>query len=166
MAALSLDEVRRFLLNLLPPGADKLYDLTPAGDVFKLFDGLAATFKQFGFDLIETLRVEIFPSSCVQKLPDWEKALGLTGTFTTTNGTAAQRQTGVLSKLREFGSFTPYFVRSIIAPLLGYADFTQLRVIETNRDALTALHTYVDEPPGNQGAIPANGSTTRPDVRA
>jgi hypothetical protein len=161
MASLSLDEARRFLLNLLPPGADKLYDLTPAGDVFKLFDGLAATVKQFGFDLLETLRAEIFPSSCVQKLPDWEKALGLTGAFTTTNGTPAQRQTGVLSKLREFGSFTPYLVRSIVAPLLGYTDFTQLRVVETSRDALTALHTYVDEPTGNQGTIPANGSITR-----
>jgi hypothetical protein len=162
MATLSIDEVRHTLVNLLPPGADKLYDLTPTGDVFKLFDALAAAVKQFGYDLLESLRAEIIPSSAIQKLPDWEKALGLTSTFAASSGTPAQRQAGVLSKLREFGSFTPYIVRSIVAPLLGYADFTQLRVLETRRADLTALHTYVDSPPGNQGTIPASGSLIRP----
>jgi hypothetical protein len=161
MAPLSIDEARRHLLNLFPPGADKLYDLSPAGDVFNLFDGFAQTVKQFGFDLLELLRSEIFPSSAVQKAPDWEKALGLTGTYTANSGTSTQRQTGILSKLREFGSFTPYLVRSIVAPLLGYVDFTQLRVIETKRAVLTAAHTYVDAPASGQETIPANGSLTR-----
>jgi uncharacterized protein YmfQ (DUF2313 family) len=161
MAALSLEETRRWLLNLLPPGADKLYDLTSAGDVYKLFDGFAQAFKQFGHDLLETLRAEIFPSSAVQKLPDWEKAIGLTASYFATNGATAQRQSGILAKLREFGSFTPYLVRAVVAPLLGYADFTQLRVMETNRYAFTNLHTYQDSPLDGQGAIPANGSVTR-----
>jgi hypothetical protein len=162
MATLSIEGTRRFLLNLLPPGADKLYDLSPAGDVFKLFDGFAQTFKQFGFDLLELLRTEIFPSSAVQKAADWEKALGLAGSYVANSGTIAQRQTGILSKLREFGAFTPYLIRSIVAPLFGYTDFTQLRVFETSRAALTAIHTYVDAPPRGQGVIPANGNLTRP----
>ncbi|MGH6995607.1 MAG: hypothetical protein ACREES_07905, partial [Stellaceae bacterium] len=144
-------------MNLLPPGAEKLYDLTPTGDVFRLFDGVAATVKRFGFDLLDTLRDEIFPSAAVEKLPDWETALALTGAAETD-----RRRTSILSRLREFGAFTPYLVRSIIAPLVGYADFNGLRIIEADRTKLAAFHTYVDEPAGAQGAIPANGTLSRP----
>jgi hypothetical protein len=64
----TLDEARRFLLNLLPPGAERPYSLIPGGDVYQLFDAFAASVKQFGFDLLDVLRLEITPAECIQKL--------------------------------------------------------------------------------------------------
>lgn len=136
------DDARKYLIGLLPPGADRLYDLQPGGDVFKLFDAIAAVFKQYGFDLLDRLRQELFPSKASDKLPDWEGFLGVARFFVARFGTLMQRQQGVVSKIRERGAFTDPNTSSIIAPLLGYFATTPLEILRCDRSALRLLHTY------------------------
>jgi len=138
----TLDEARRFLLNLLPPGAERLYSLVPGGDVYQLFDAFAATVKQFGFDLLDVLRLEITPAECIEKLGDWESALALVSTWAALHGTAEQRRAGILSRLREAGGFTRSLVRAVIAPLFGFLNPATLQILNTDRAAMRAAHTY------------------------
>jgi hypothetical protein len=152
----SLNEVRRFLLNLLPPGAERLYSLVPGGDVFQLFDAFAATVKQFGFDLLDVLRAEITPAECIQRIPDWETALALASSQAALHGTTAQRRASILARLREVGGFTRALVRSVLAPLLGYADPSTVQLLNTNRAAMRAAHTYA----GSVGAQQTPGVFT------
>jgi hypothetical protein len=142
MAQFSFGEARRFLLNLLPPGAERLYSLVPGGDVYQLFDAFAATVKQFGFDLLDVLRLEITPAECTQKLADWESALSLVSTRAALHGSPEQRRAGVLSRLREAGGFTRPLVQSVIAPLFGFLNSETLKVLNTDRIAMRAAHTY------------------------
>jgi hypothetical protein len=132
----TLDEARRFLLNLLPPGAEPLYSLVPGGDAF------AAAVKQFGFDLLDVLRLEITPAECIQKLADRESALALVSTQAALHGTTEQHRAGVLSRLREAGGFTRPLVRAVIAPLLGFLNPATLQILNTDRVAMRATHTY------------------------
>jgi hypothetical protein len=147
---------RRFLLNLLPPGAERLYSLVPGGDVYQLFDAFAAAVKQFGFDLLDVLRLEITPAECIQKLADWESALALVSTRAALHGTPEQRRASVLSRLREAGGFTRPLVQSVIAPLLGFLNSATLQILNTDRVAMRAAHTYT----GNGAGQTAPGTFT------
>jgi len=140
---LSLKDVRGLLLGLFPPG--QLYDwYTPASKVSRFLDGLAEAVKTFGYDVVDRLRREINPATAIEKLADWEEALGISASFTARNGTVAQRQAGVVGKLREFGAFTLGNTRAIVAPLLGYVDPGKLILVETDRAKMRAAHTYTD----------------------
>lgn len=136
------DEARKYLLGLLPPGIEKLYDLEPGGDFYYIFDAAAYLLRVFGFDLLDRLRREQFPSQIVDKIPDWERFLGIARFFIARFGTTAQRQASVVSKIRERGAFIDSLVQSVIGPLLGYADPTALEVLSTDRADLRAAHTY------------------------
>src|SRR5512146_2647759 len=101
----SLTEVRSLLLQLWPPG--RLYDWsTRTSNVSRFLDALAEAIKTFGYDLVDRLRRELNPATTVEKLVDWEEALGLLGSYTARNGSIAQRQAAVVGKLREFGALT------------------------------------------------------------
>jgi hypothetical protein len=140
---LSLKEVRELLLSLWPPG--QLYDwYTPTSNVSRYLDTLAETLKTFAFDIVDRLRREINPASAVEKLPDWEDALGIADSHTARDGTVAQRRGAVIGKLREFGAFTLSNTRAIVAPLLGYADASKLAVLEVDRAQMRAAHSYTD----------------------
>lgn len=135
--------VRSILLQLWPPG--RLYDWsTPTSNVSRFLDALAEAVKVSGFDVVDRLRRELNPATAVEKLPDWEDALGIAGSYTARNGTIAQRQAAVVAKLREFGALTRANVRAIVAPLFGYVDASALAVLETPRSAMRAAHTYTD----------------------
>jgi hypothetical protein len=138
----TIDDARRYLLSLLPPGAEQLYDLIPLGDVFLLFDALGEVFKTYAFDLLNTLRQELFPSSAVQKLPDWETPLGIAKQAPALFGAIAQRQAAVVAKLRESGPCCDPVVQSIMGPLLGYFPTTPVQIVKTDRSALRLAHTY------------------------
>lgn len=85
---LSLREVRQILLQLWPPG--RLYDWsTPTSHVSRYLDALAEAVRTFGYDVVDRLRRELNPATAVEKLPDWEDALGLAGSYTARNGTVA-----------------------------------------------------------------------------
>ena len=144
--AQSLQEVRGILLSLWPPG--RLYDwATRTSAVSRILDALAESIKTFGYDVLDLLRREMNPATAVQKLPDWEEALGLSSTYTARNGTVAQRQAAIVGKLREFGALTLANARAILAPLLGYADPAKLAILEVSRDQMRLAHTYVDGAP-------------------
>jgi hypothetical protein len=155
----TIDDARRYLLGLLPPGHDNFYDESASGDMYLLFDGIGALFKTYAFDLLDTLRAEVFPSTAQQKIPDWEGALGIANQAPALFGNTSQRQQAVLAKLREFGPFCDPVVQSVIAPLLGYFPSTPLRLIKCDRSALTLMHSY-DFTAGADVAIPV-GTTTR-----
>jgi hypothetical protein len=155
----TVDDARRYLLNLLPPGAHLLYDLGPVGDVLLLFDAIGEAFKRFAFDLLDTLLQEIFPSTCIQKLPDWETATGVENLNPALFGNTAQRQTSVISKLRESGAFCDPVAQSVLGLLLGYSQTIPVQLIKADRSRLRLEHTYsfaadVSLPPGQITNIP------------
>ena len=140
---MTISDVRNLLLQLWPPG--RLYDWSaPTSNVSRFLDGLAEAFKRFGYDLVDHLRRELNPATAVEKLPDWEHALGLEASYTARHGTIEQRQAAVVAKLREFGALTRANARAILAPLLGYVDAATLAIVETSRAKMRAAHTYTD----------------------
>lgn len=139
------EKARGIFVSLYPPG--KLYDFNnPDAELYKFTLALGEAIKLFGFDVIDRLFVEFNQGRCVEKLPDWEAALGIVpGTgFASANRTTAQRQASVVAKLRESGACTPANIRAVLGPLLGYTDPSTLEILETSRADLTALHTYTD----------------------
>ena len=143
-----------WLLSLYPPGTNDLYDVdTPASDVGAFFVALAQALAAQGPARVATLRTEVMPSTAVQKISDWEAALGLLASTNT-----GQRQAAVVGKLREQGASTLANVRAVIAPLLGYANSSALGIVESSRSALTTLDTYTN---AISGTIAGGGSLTR-----
>jgi uncharacterized protein YmfQ (DUF2313 family) len=139
--ALTITDVVSVLRQYFPPG--RLYDWFNTGSyIYKLLYATAATVKQFGFDLVDDLRTEVNPATAVDNLARNEGVLGISETLVATSGTTAQRQNAVVAKLRESGGLTKYNVRSIVAPILGYADPSALEVIECDRSALRLAHSY------------------------
>src|SRR6185503_19646634 len=140
---ISAEEAVDLLIQLLPAGADRLYGLlSRTGDVYNYFAAIADAFKLYCYDMIATLRAEITPITAALKLGDYETAFGLATTLVAQNGTTPQRRTAIISKMRESGAFTPANVRAIVGPLLGYADPSQLVVLEADRTALRSSHQY------------------------
>src|SRR3990167_2246854 len=148
------EEALELLFSLLPPGADDLYDFgTSTADVRYFFEALARAVNTYGIQVIESLRTELMPSTCSEKLPDWEYALGI-NVNTLADSTDADRQAAVVAKLREWGSYTHPNLQAALAPLLGYADPDTLVIVETDRSALKASHTYSN---ANGGTVSATG---------
>lgn len=136
------DEAREYLVSLLPPGIEDLWDLEPGGDFYELFDGLGQLLRVYGFNLLDTLRREIFPDQVIDKLSDWEIFLGISKFFIARFGAIAQRQQAVVSKIRERGAFNDATIQSVIAPLLGYFSTTSLEVLRASKTDLRLAHTY------------------------
>lgn len=147
----------RYLLGMLPPGIEKLWDLEPGGDFYKIFDAGAAVLKAAGFDLLDKLLYEQFPSQVIDKLPDWEKFLGVARFFIARFGTTTQRQAAVVSKIRERGAFIDTLVQAVLAPLLGYATSTPLEVMRASRSEIRIANTYTTGP--SLTSIPNSSST-------
>lgn len=151
--ALSVNQVLAALKSLLPPGAQDLYDFAE-GDVGRILEGLAEAWKTYGYDPCDQLAANVNPLTCdAGTLATWEVVLGLSLTRIAARGALEQRRSQVISKLREAGPTSRPNVRSIIGPLLGYVDSTQVVIIEANRTALREAHTYSYP----AGVIPALG---------
>src|SRR5688572_27122784 len=128
------EEVRSWLVSLLPPGVRDHYDLDHrASDVSRFFDALADAAKLFGPDVVDRLRDEVVPHRATEKLVDWEEALALTSTLASGGASLGARRAAILGRLRESGSYTLPNIQAIVGPLLGYLDPTQLSVVETDR---------------------------------
>lgn len=141
----TLDEIRESLISLFPEGT--LYDwYNSLSWVYQNLDGIAQSFLTYCYNMLDTLRQETNPATVIQKLPEWEAALGISSGYAALKGTTAQRQAAVLGKLREFGAFTSWLVQSVLGPVLGYVNPQSLVVYETKRVNLTAIHTYYDIP--------------------
>lgn len=161
MSAPSRDELKRLLISLLPPGSEQLYALENSDVIGGTLYGLAGAVKDSLTDRIEVLRKNINPSTLtLEGLPEWEAACGLTNTPITLYGTVAQRVNAVVATLRISGSFSLDDIRAIAQPYFLYADPSQIRILENNRAALKALHTYADP---TTYTVPA-GTTIRPSI--
>lgn len=157
---LTTDDVRQRLIESLPIGADKIYDLTPSGDYYAWFQVGADLLRSAVFDTLDLLRREILPSFSWSKLPDWERIFGLETSRTARRGTVPQRQAQVVASWRAAagqGSSKPD-VRAVVGTALGYIDPTQLDVVNADSVQLHAAHTWTD---GIIYGIPDNSSITR-----
>lgn len=138
----TIDEARRYLLNLLPPDHEFLYDETTTGDVYLLFDAAGEVFKRFAFDVLDTLQRELYPSSAVNKLVDWITATGLGSEIVAQFGSVTDKQAAVVGKLRESGAFCDPVVASIFSALFGYFPTTPVEIMKSDRALLRQMHTY------------------------
>lgn len=133
------DELKAALVAGFPPDVERVvdFDSEDAGTVGAHLRAVAQTLTH-ATAAVDTLATELNPLTTVQKLPEWERVFRLRGA-----GSTAQRQAALLSRLRELGTVTTKpAVQAIIAPILGYADPSQLVVMETDRAALRTAHTY------------------------
>lgn len=158
VGALTLDEVQDRIIASLPRDVDKVYDLTPTGDYYKYFRAMAMLLKVYGFDLIDTVRLEIVPYLSRYKLPDWERIFGLATSFVAKRGTIPQRQAQVLGSWRGAAGQGSTFeiVRATLAPLLGYENAADLQVIETSQSLLRTQHSLN----GIEVTAPTGGTTS------
>lgn len=141
--SISLAEVRELLIQALPAGSTDFYDLeTPEAKISRLFTALSQMVKQYGFDTVDQLFLEINPFTIVQDIPDWEIAAGLIGTRTALLGSTDQRRNQIIGTLRGSGSFSLEDFRSAIEPFYKYQLAQRIRIVEPNRDNLRALHSY------------------------
>jgi lysophospholipase L1-like esterase len=142
---LSTEQALDLLVQLLPDKFAKWTGiLARRGDPYNFYAVVADAFKTFIYDGMAQLRLENNPATAGWRLPDYEAALGLSTTPTALTGTPQRRRLQIISKLREQGATTIANIQSIVAPLLGYIDPSQLKVYECNRAALTAAHTYTN----------------------
>lgn len=147
--SLAASDIAALLVQLLPPGVEAFYDLSPGGDPYKYLLSIAEVLKPHGFDLVDLLELEVNPASATEKVADWEGALGVTQTKIALYGNALQRRSQVLSRLREHGASALDAIRSVLGPLLGYADPSQLEIVETPRAQLTGFHSYFKREAGS-----------------
>ena len=156
--ALTVDDVKALLVSLLPPGSSDLYALRNVDNIGGLFYGISRALKAYGLDRLDQLRLELNPSTMVEKIPDWESACGLSNTPIAMFGTLDQRRNAVLAVLRSHSSFSLDDIRSAVQPYFLYADPSQIQIVETNRTNLRTAHTYVNATPIILG-VNTSGST-------
>lgn len=135
-------EFKERLMGGFPPGVFTVLDAED--DLGLLLQGLAELYVKAGDELVAELLRELCPLTATigGMLPAWERALGLTATEVTVFGSQDQRRRQVIARLRERGPMTYGMIRAVVAPLLDYADPSTLKILEVDRDALRAAHTY------------------------
>lgn len=141
---MSRQEAMQMLIAMYPPGYDQVLDLTPGTNAHGMMYATSGAMKAYLSDYIDTLRDEVNPSTCTQKIPDWERSLGLSETPIAKFGTTAQRRNAIIAWLRQSGTFCVSDIQALCQPYLLYSNPTQIQIIETNRPILTIAHSYYD----------------------
>lgn len=152
------EEIRRLLIALFPDGSEDLYAFDTEAYLGGTVDAIAGALKGTLTDRIDQLRLEVNPSTIEESIPDWEGATGLTHTPLASFGTDEQRRNAILSVLREHGAFSLDDIRAAVQPYLQYADPSQIEIVEPDRVAQQAAHTYADATPYTATA-PFNSSS-------
>lgn len=139
-----LADVVQWLIRALPRGADRVYDLTQTGDYYKLFTVFAQMLKVTALDLLDLMQLETRRRTAIYMLPDWEVALGLTTSWAARLGSITDRQTQVISSLRQVGGqgAGQTAMNAVIGPLLGYYATTPVQVMTCPRGDLDVAHSY------------------------
>lgn len=134
---MSWQELKAALLGGFPPGAEDAWNFEAAPG--QNLEAIAKLVDEKLVAPLDVLATETSPLTAAANLPRWERALGITALA----ATLAQRRAVVLSRLRELGRIvTRPMVQGVLAPLLDMADASEVVVIESDRDALRALHSY------------------------
>lgn len=124
------------------------------GGLGDLLAAIAQELNADGFDLVDTLETEIFPSTADEKLPEWEAAFGVSLSKIAVQGSTALRQAQVVARLREYGASTLPNIKAALAAVLGY----QPDIREHSRATIRSANSY-DFGPGGL-TIPGAGSVT------
>lgn len=131
------EELKQALVAAFPPGVDEVVDFDDAPGAH--LGAIAEVIKACGTDVVDGLAAEVNPLTCTQNLPRWERLFRIPAT----SATLPQRRLRVLSRWREVGAtVTRQLVQAVLAPLLDYANAADVVVVEADRDALRAAHTY------------------------
>lgn len=138
--AISVNDALQLLIDSFPIGSRDLYNLE--GDIGKFLTAIATAQKTYLYDGMDTLQLESNPQTITEKIVDWEGVCGFSQTQLAQTGTTNQRRAQIISKLREFGTFSFNDVRAVLQPFFQYADFTQIQINEPDRAALRTAHTY------------------------
>lgn len=134
---MSWQELKSALLAGFPPGVEDIwnFEATPGQNL----EAIAQLVESELVEPLDALATEVNPITAEANLPRWERALGITAPA----AAIAQRRAVVVSRLRELGrTVTRPMVQGVLAPLLDLADASQVVVIESDRDAQRALHSY------------------------
>lgn len=156
-------ELLDFMLQGLAPGIADSWDLQPNPADPDFYEELYAVAQSLKFavkDRIDALRTERNPAAAIEKLQDYELALGLLQTRTAQFGTVSQRQGQVVGRFREFGGLSKAAIQTVMQAYLKYASPADILVIEADRPATKAIHTYAFPAPYSP---PAVVSVTVPD---
>jgi Uncharacterised protein conserved in bacteria (DUF2313) len=134
-------ELRDSLIGAFPPGTQDLVDWDDAPG--NHMTAIAQTLAEELIAPVEELAAGVTPlAASLGRIVDWERCLGLASSRTAIFGTLTQRRAQVVSRLRERGAPTVGLIQAVLAPLLGYADASQLVVLQPNRTDERTQHTY------------------------
>lgn len=124
------------LLGAFPPGVPERLAEGPGSPLAHI--GAAGETLASSLGSLDELADSATPlTASAGRLSEWERLLGLP----VGRGTVAARRAAVISRLRARGAPTLAMVRGVLAPLLD-ADPASIVILEADRDALRALHTY------------------------
>lgn len=139
-------ELLDLMVQGIAPGiVENGWDFTPNPqdpDFYEEWYAIAQALKWAVKDRIDRLRIERNSATAVEKLQDFEVALGLQFSNTTAFGTIVQRQNQVVGRFRESAPLTIAGIQTIMQAYFQYADPADILVIEPDRAAQTAAHTY------------------------
>ena len=131
------------LIAAMPEGFGDLMDLNDPDGPGPLFGALGQILKQVGTDQVDDLRDQLSPLSCsMETLSLWEAALGLAFSRLARAGSDAARRAQVIARLREWGAPTRDLIKRVVYTYLGYSSPMDVVILESDRAALRALHTY------------------------
>lgn len=135
------EELQQALIGAFPPGTHDRIDWegTPGNHLLAISQTVLAK----AVAPVDELIANACPLTATSdRLRDWERALGLSGSRTARFGALEARRRAVIARLREYGPPTIPMIQSVVAPLLDYADPTELVILEASRTDLRAAHTY------------------------
>lgn len=135
------EELQQALIGAFPPGTHDRIDWE--GTPGKHLLAISQTALAKGVVPVDELIANACPLTATSaRLVDWERALGLSASRTGRFGTLEARRRAVIARLREYGPPTIPMIQSVVAPLLDYADPTELVILEASRSELRTAHTY------------------------
>lgn len=135
---MTLRELYHSVLGLLPPGL--VANMGP--DRRLIWEGIAAALLSEVSDRLDAFIREMDPGRVVYFLVNWEAALDLLNTKIASYGTVERRQAQLVVALRGTGDLSIPGLRTLLAPFLDYADPSLIQIIEADRTAIKAAHTY------------------------
>lgn len=137
------EDLRDELIAGMPPGFEDLIDLNDPNGPGPLFTALGQVLAERGTDQVDDLRDQLSPLTCSSAtLAEWEGALALDSSRIARGGGVEQRRAQVVSRLREWGPPTLDLIRRVVYSYLGYSSPNDVVILESDRDALRAMHTY------------------------
>lgn len=131
------------LIAGFPPGTDTFLNWQDPNGPGPWLEVAARVLDAHGEQQLAQLALECNPLTCSPAgLAVWERGLGLAGSRVAQTGSADLRRLQVITKLRDRGAPTLARIRGVVAPLLGYSAMDSLVILEPDRAALRAAHTY------------------------